>query len=206
MKTFITLCISLFIFAQAQAGLLFNYSQLALKDLDQMNKLVRTKITESQKSGGDKVIPLKEALQAVFSRPNDDFLIEKILQPLKNELEEHDAWEKTMQALVKEATGALKNPRAFQPVVQSTYLVFLENVISEFKPKLDDPFERTILTQIKDSKVKLPKEVVRERKLRVMRESISPSDLADMALKTFEEEEAKKKASAPVEVEAPVEN
>jgi hypothetical protein len=49
----------------AQAGLLFNYSQLATKDLDEMNQLVNDKISESKKAYSGKNVPLKEALQAI---------------------------------------------------------------------------------------------------------------------------------------------
>ncbi|MFN7824754.1 MAG: hypothetical protein ACK5P6_05275 [Pseudobdellovibrionaceae bacterium] len=172
--------VSLLLFASfsAQAGLLFNYPQLALKDLDQMNKIVRSKINESKKSGGDKVIPLKEAFQAVFSRPNDDLMIEKIISPLKSELEEHEAYEETVRDLVKEAISALKNPKAFQPVVQVTYVVFLENIISEFRPKAQEEFEKSIITQIRDAKIDLPKGARDERTLRMMKQNPSPSEIA----------------------------
>lgn len=181
----------------AQAGLLFNYSQLALKDLDQMNKLVRAKIAESNKAGGDKAIPLKEALQAIYSRSNEDFMIEKLLPPLKLHLEELDQWEPSIKALTKEAIGALRNPKAFKPVVLVTYQVFLENLISEFKPKSSESFEKSILEQIRDAKIELPKEMVQERKMRVMKESMSPSEIAEKLLKESEDSLAKAAAETP---------
>ncbi|MEZ0391199.1 MAG: hypothetical protein ACAH59_03215 [Pseudobdellovibrionaceae bacterium] len=199
MKKLITFCITMAIVGSAQAGLLFNYSQLALKDLDQMNKLVRSKIQESKKSGGNKVIPLKEALQAVFSRSNEDFMIEKITPQLKVEMDEHDSWEPSIQALVKEALGALGNPKAFKPVVQVTYLIFLENMIAELKPRLDEKFERKIITQIRDAKISVTKEAVNERRLRVMKETTSPSLIAEAVLKEHEE---MKKAAPPSTVPA----
>lgn len=209
MKNLITFCITLMLAYSTQAGLLFNYSQLSIKDLDQMNKLVRAKIQESKKSGGDKVIPLKEALQAVFSRSNEDFMIEKLLPQLKNELDEYDAWEKSIDALIKEAIGALKNPRPFKPVVQVTYLVFLENMIAELKPRLDEPFEHKMLTRISDAKIVITKEAMNERRLRVMKGTTSPSLLAESVLKEHQvNAEAKKaaEASAPApatDIEAP---
>lgn len=186
MKNIFLICAVALFLVRAQAGLIFNYSQLALKDLDQMNKMVRSKILESKKSGGNQVIPLKEALQAVFSRSNEDFMIEKILPPLKVELDEFDAYEKAIQALVKEAIGALKNPKAFSPVVQVTYQIFLENVISELKPRLNEKFESRIITQIRDAKISITKEAANERRLRVMKESTSPSLLAEAVLNDFE--------------------
>lgn len=210
MTKFISLCITILLISQAQAGLLFNYSQLALKDLDQMNKLVRSKIQESKKAGGDKNIPLKEALQAVFSRSNEDFIIDKLVPQLKVELEEHEGWEHAVQALVKEAIGALKNPKAFKPVVQVTYQVFLENIISEMKPRAGEKFENQILTQIRDAKAEVTKEAANERRLRVMKDSKSVSELAGAVLKDYEENLKKNPPTttvptAPAEPETPTE-
>lgn len=141
---------------QAQAGLLFNYSQLALKDLDQMNKMVNEKVKESKKSGSGKAVPLKEALQAVYSRPNDDDMIEKIVAPLRSNLDELESWEKTISQLTDEAINALKNPRAFKPVVQVTYVIFLENLMAEIKPYLKtEGFEKKIVERIRDAKIEV---------------------------------------------------
>ena len=171
--------------ASAEAGLLFNYSQLLLKDLDQMNQIVADKVKESRKSSDGKVVPLKEALQAVFSRPNRDGMIDKVVGPLRMALDAEDAWEETITSLTSESINALKNPRAFKPVVQATYYVFLENLISEMKPYADsEGFERGLLVQIRDAKISLSKEVVSERKVRSMLESVSPSDLAAKALES----------------------
>lgn len=159
-----------------------------------MNKMVRTKINEAKRAGGNQVIPLKETLQAVLSRPNEDNMIEKILPAVRTELDERNAWESSVRALVKEALGALKNPRPFKPVVQVTYVVFLENLMSELKPKVGEDFENKIITQIRDAKVQITKEAANERRLRVMKETVSPSEIASGILK--EHEEAKKAAEA----------
>lgn len=166
----------------ANAGLLFPYSRLATKDLDQMNKLIQEKIKESKQSRGDRTIPLKEALQAIYSRPNEDFMIEKIIAPVKNELDELDGWEKSIKALVKESIGALKNPKAFKVTAQVTYAIFLENLIAEFKPKMNEEFEKGIITQIRDAKIEITKEALNERRLKMMKELRSPSEIAALAL------------------------
>jgi Rps23 Pro-64 3,4-dihydroxylase Tpa1-like proline 4-hydroxylase len=179
----------------AQAGLLFVYSRLATKDLDQMNKIVREKIKESRKEKADKTVPLKEALQAVFSRPNEDFMIEKVLTPLKAELEEQQAWQKTVNALVKEAKGALKNTKAFRPDAQVTYIVFLENIVGEFRPRANEDFEKSVLEDIKKADIQVSKEAQSERKLRMMRDSISPSKLAEAVLESAPPKAAEKPAT-----------
>ncbi|KYG69573.1 hypothetical protein AZI87_10395 [Bdellovibrio bacteriovorus] len=169
--------------AQAHAGLLFNYSQLALKDLDQMNKLVNDKVKESKKSSSGKVVPLKEALQAVYSRPNDDDMIDKIVAPLRSNLDELESWEKTISQLTDEAINALKNPRAFKPVVQTTYVIFLENLLAEVKPYVkSEGFERQIVERVRDAKIEVSKEAVNERKLRTMKSTASPSEIAEKIL------------------------
>lgn len=192
MKKAILFLFAVILFQSVQAGLLFPYNRLALKDLDQMNKLVQDKIRESQKSRGDQVIPLKEALQAVYSRPNEDYMIDKVISQLRNALDEHDAYEVSVRALVKEATGALKNPKAFNGVVQATYVIFLENLIADYKTKLSEGFSTEILEKIRDAKINLSKEAINERRLRMMKESFSPSELADKALKEYQENEKKK--------------
>lgn len=174
--TILTIC------SITQAGLLFPYNRLATKDLDQMNKLIKEKVKESKQSRGDKSIPLKEALQAVYSRPNEDFMIEKVVSSVKNELDELDSWEKTVRALTKEAIGALKNPKAFKVTAQVTYAIFLENIVAEFKPKLNEDFEKEILTQIRDAQIQITKEALNERRLKMMKELRSPSELATTAL------------------------
>jgi hypothetical protein len=177
----------------AFAGLLYQYSALVTKDLDQMSKIVEEKVKESQHAGGDKVIPLKEGLQAVYCRPNEDGLIEKIISPIKSRLDELDAWELSLKKLTGEALGALKNPKAFHPPVQVTYLVFLENLMAEIKPKAGGEFEKKVLVSIRDAKIEVTKEASHERVLRLMKESVSPSKIAEQILLDFEKAEAAKK-------------
>ncbi|WP_413944099.1 hypothetical protein [Bdellovibrio sp. HCB-162] len=188
---------------QAHAGLLFNYSQLALKDLDQMNKLVSDKVKESKKTGSGKAVPLKEALQAVYSRPNDDDMIEKIVAPLRSNLDELESWEKTVSQLTDEAINALKNPRAFKPVVQVTYVIFLENLMAEVKPYLkQEGFEKKIVERIRDAKIEVSKEATNERKLRMMKDTGSPSQIAEKILNQSNEKPATDASAAAASSES----
>ncbi len=105
----------------AQAGLLYNYSQLKLKDLDQMSKIVRDKIKESSTAGGNPAIPLKEGLQAVFSRPDDDGMIEKLITPLKSALDEHNALGKfPLSSSSKKPSVHCKIPKLSNPLFRWT--------------------------------------------------------------------------------------
>lgn len=200
-KTKFLLTAVVFVFCgSAQAGLLFNYSQLALKDLDQMSQLVSDKVKEAKKSKSGKVVPLKEALQAVYSRPNEDDMIEKVVAPLRSNLDELEAWEKTISQLTDEAINALKNPRAFKPVVQVTYVIFLENFMAEVKPYMKgEGFERKMVERIRDAKIEVSKEAMNERKLRSMKSTVSPSVIAEKLLSEIKESPA---APAPEAIPA----
>lgn len=174
----------LLIASVSQAGLLLTYHQLALKDLDQMNELVIAKIKESKKSYSGKTVPLKEALQAVLGRPNEDNMVDKVLSPLKSELEGHDAWEKSLKELATESINALKNSKNFKPDVQVTYQIFMENLLAQLKPDLGTAgFETKLVEKIRDAKISISKEAQNERKLRMMKSTVSVSEIADMLLK-----------------------
>jgi hypothetical protein len=189
---FIFACLLVLSCATADAGLLFNYSELALKDVDQLTKLVNDKIKESKRSSGGKVIPLREALQAVYSRPNSDAIIEKVVGPLRSQLDDLEAWEKTISQLTDEAIGALKHPNTFKPVVQGTYVFFLQNLLSEIKPLLkNDVFAVKITERIRDAKIQLSKPAQDEIRLRMMKSFNSPSDLAGQMLQKITEENVK---------------
>lgn len=154
-----------------------------------MNEMAQKKIKEFKKDGSVEV--LKEAVQAVYSRPNDDGMVEKVISPLRTELDELDLWETTIDGLVQEAVGALKNPKAFKPVVQNTYAIFLENIIADFKPFAEhEGHERKVIRAIRDAKVELSKEAVNERKLRTMSNHKSPSEIADQVMNNIAKMEA----------------
>lgn len=192
---------------QAQAGLLFNYSQLALKDLDQMNQLVSDKVKESKKSSSGKVVPLKEALQAVYSRSNDDDLIDKVITPLRTNLDELESWEKTLSQLTDEAINALKNPKAFKPVVQVTYVIFLENLLAEVKPYIKkEGFERDLVERVRKADIEVTKDAVNERKLRTMKGTVSPSEIAANILKSANDPSSSKQESVRESSPESVEN
>ncbi len=167
----------------SSAGLLHTYNELTLKNLDQMSKLVREKIKEAKKSRSGRVVPLKEALQAVYIRPNDDGMIEKVMPALKAELEAMNAYDTTLKTLVQEAIDALTNTKNFKPAAQVSYAIFLENVIAQLRPRLHEGgFEKTLIEQISQSGIELSSEAKKERKLRLMRESRSPSLIAQEVL------------------------
>lgn len=189
----VVLMLLCFWFIPAQAGLLFTYKQLTTKDLDKMNQIVKDKIKESQKEKADKVIPLKEGLQAVYSRPNQDGMIEKVVSPLRNTLDDMNQWEDVIRSLVQEAVGALKNPKAFDSSVQVTYWIFLENIIAEHQPllKTKNQFAREVIELVDQAKIQSSKEARQEKKLTLMKDSLSLSELTQKVLKESEIDEKK---------------
>lgn len=179
---------ALFFTLFVQAGLLMPYHKIAIKDLDQVTALIKSKIQESKKSSSGKIVPLKEALQAVYVRPDSDGMIAKVISPLKAELEAVDGWEKAHQELVTEAINALTNTRAFKADIQLSYILFLENVINEMKPYIkNDGFEKKIIRQIAGAKFDLTKEALSEMKLRLMIELQAPNKKAQKLIEVSDE-------------------
>ncbi|MCK6600050.1 MAG: hypothetical protein L6Q37_16920 [Bdellovibrionaceae bacterium] len=171
----------------SEAGLIFNYHQLTLKNLDQINAMVKEKIKESKLAYSGKTVPLKEALQAIYSRPNSDDMISKIADSIKVKLDEESAYEGVFEELIREAINALKNPSKFKKDVQVTYAIFLENTIAEFKPELKNKgFEYKMMEKIANSSIELTQEARKERQLRLMSEGTSPSEMAKKILENYE--------------------
>lgn len=191
--SFATLC---------HAGLLYQYQQLTLMDLDQMNKLVQDKIKESKKADA-KVVPLKEALQAVYARPDADRMIEKVLTPLRMELQDMGEYERIINELTDEALNALKHTKNFKPSVQVTYAIFLENLMADSRrlAETENNLERKLLQKIKKGNVKVTKEAANERRVRSLSEARSPSDIASDILDGIEKMEKEKARSAETEAE-----
>lgn len=166
-----------------------------------MSDLVNDKVKEARKTESGKMVPLKEALQAVYSRPNEDDMIDKIIAPLRTNLDELEAWEKTLSQLTDEAINALKNPRTFKPIVQVTYVIFLENLMTEIKPYMKKQgFERKIVERVRDAKIEISKEAFNELKVRTMKTLTSPSAMAEKILTQNTE---KPQAEVPVDASLP---
>ena len=110
-------------------------------------------------------------------------MIEKVVGPLRTEVDEQEAWDKTMGALVDEAVAALKDPKEMKATDQVTFAIFLENVITEFKPRAkEEGFERSLLMKIAEANIEMSREAKNERLSRTMKEQSSPSRLAIVAL------------------------
>lgn len=182
------------------AKVIIPYNKLALRDLDEVNEYVRLKISESKKQPTDgRQIILKETLFVVFSRPDEDGLISKVLPDLSSELDKNEILESAYSDLINESIEALKNPEKDSSQDLVTHLVFLENIISEFKPKLDENFNFEMIKKIAQSDFKVPKKANNERKVRMMKARKSPSEIAAKVIA-----ESKKKKSEPTDVDSSI--
>ncbi|MCB9027207.1 MAG: hypothetical protein H6625_12870 [Bdellovibrionaceae bacterium] len=120
---------------------------------------------------------LKEALRLIFSRPNKDNMVEKLLPPVRADLKSYDAYYDSLYDLVVEAVAGLN--QKIPVVYKSTYIFVLENIMSEFRPQLKTEKDiQKIFIYIRDSDVKVPDDVRLDRKLRSMFKSRNPSDTA----------------------------
>ena len=155
------------------------YHRLALLDLDEVVAMVQGKVAESRTSG-DRFTPLREGVFAVYARPDDDGMIDKVLPPLRNEADENDAWETIMSDATQEAINALKTPESLSPAGQVTYIVYLQNIVADLKPQARKAgtFERDLLIRIRDAKIQITPEARDERQIRLMKQSANPSELA----------------------------
>ncbi len=181
----------------SNAGLLYTYNQLVLKDLDEVNNLINQKVKESHKASSGQSVPLKEALQAVVSRPNEDGTLSKVLPTLRSELDRLDMYEKVMNQLIDEAIFALRHPKNFNKQAQITYALFLNNLILEVKNlALDDGPEKMWIEKIAKSEVEVSTDALKEIKSKLMKEVPSPAKTAQSALDENQKikEEKQKKA------------
>jgi hypothetical protein len=198
--------LALFVSQQSLAGLLYTYNQLAVMELDQLNKLVEDKIKESKKSDA-KFVPLKECFQALYGRPDQDRMLEKVAGPIRTELVNLGDYEKTVTQLTEEAINALTNTRNFKPTAQITYVIFLENLMADMKPVLKpgDSFEKRILKKIEKANISITKAATNDLLNRGFQEKKSPSEVASILLDELKDREAQAKEAAkdvkPVEEE-----
>lgn len=180
MKTLSSIFLPMFLAGVLWAGPEKPYHQLALMDLDEMTIYVQKKIEASAQGDSE---PLRQALQTVLSRPDEDFMVDKVLGPIRQALEERDLWEETLGSLVDESLSVLKKPAKIPAPMQVTYSVFLSNVVSQMKPHATEKgFERKALEKIRDADISLTKEMKADRQLRMMKDSLSPSVQAEQAL------------------------
>ncbi len=153
------------------------YRNLVMLDLDQVSADVDKAVARSKTEDGSGA-PLQDALFKVLARPNDDGMIDKVIGPLRSELQRLGYWETALTQLVQDSIDFLKDTDKNE-VEQVTHLVALTNLLSELKPKVqDEGFERTLVKKIADAKIQVSKKAKNEVSVGSMKVLNSPSKIA----------------------------
>lgn len=185
------------------------FTELQIKDYDQMTQMVEDKVNESkeiaikmQEQGldeeGDKaaINKLKEALELILSRPNKDNMVAKLAPTVRTELNNYSAFESTMTSVAAQAIKAIKND-SLSTVQRSTAVFVLENLLSEVKPVLsrNEDF-RNMVRMIHDANIEIPDKVAANRKLTSMDPTPDLSKIAGILLKNAEKQAKEKKSDS----------
>jgi len=185
----------------------YNYKKLQVRDYEQMLTLVRNRIEraeeisiKAQDHGNEAeeelkaLVLLKNAMTLILTRPNasNDNMATKLAPFVRRELNNYDAYYKTMDIIVSAALNNLMSDSVSNNhKVGSTFI--LENAMSELKPELkNEAYVKKIFEKIKNTELTLDQKIISERLLQAMYSSSSPSETAERILKeTFPEEKEK---------------
>lgn len=205
---FIAFIITSFIGQWAFAEI-YKYSELELKNYDDMRKMVQERVKKASEIDAnnqqmaedegrlnydetESILHLEDALKLILSRPNKDNMIEKLLPDVRGQLNNYGAYYDSLNNIVIEAINGVS--QKIPVVYKSTYIFILENIMSEHRPYIKKENEvKKIFMQIRDAKIEVPNDVRLDRKLRSMFKSQSPSKTASEVLRIDFPEEHKKK-------------
>lgn len=171
----------------------YKYSELGIKDYDEMNQMVQERVKKARELGNaddeesvddrQAIEILRDAMKLVLSRPNNDNMVAKLLPEIRRDLSGYSSYEDTLSSVVSEAIDTLKSTRA-STSQRATSLFILENGLSEVRPEmLNNADLRRIVERVRDAKIEVPKEVVKELKLGGMWEAHNPSKQASEIIK-----------------------
>jgi hypothetical protein len=179
----------------------YKYNELMIKDYDEMTKMVQTLLRQSrtattrEDSGGEgeAVEYLGRALKLIFSRPDSDNMVAKLVGEVRRDLQGYNSYEDCIAALAAEAVRNVQNTDGTIST-QATALVILENLMGEISPAVRNG-DKTLLRVVKmihSADLKPSSEVKRDRRMRGMFRSQSPSVEAGLLLKQLNDETGKK--------------
>lgn len=183
----------------------YKYRNLITYDYDEMQRQVQSRIKKSKSlanetgetspSDADAIEALRDALKLIFSRPDSDNMIAKLIPDVKRPLMGFNAYEDTLSSLTGEAIAVLKNDNT-TVMQQATALFIIENIMREIKPEAERNEDyKNIFKKVADAKLKISHEVKLDRKLNAMFDTKNPSDEAKKVLKEWEKSaKAKEKA------------
>lgn len=179
----------------------YTYARLKIMDLDQMNDLMLESAREFKKSSDPKA--LQEGLLICLSRPDEDALVDKVIDTVKTPMEDNGLWESTVASLIDESVAVIKDSTR-SSADQVTYSIVLENLISDLRPEFikqykSPGFESRMIEKIAATEVELNSQAKAERKLNLMKGGVSPAQIAKRLLE--KREEALKAEKSKVEKE-----
>jgi hypothetical protein len=196
----IWLCLFTAILSSSAFAHNYKYSDLVIRDYDEMNKEVQLRIRNAHKANKDgddstgdsaAIEELRDALKLIFSRPNSDNMVSKLTPEVRRELSGFSAFEDTISSLAASAIGVIedKNNTVSQ---RATAQFILDNLLSEIRPEAagNEDLKR-VVQRIADAKLKISDDVSRELRIRSMFKSENPSDVAAQILKSMPKKDKK---------------
>ena len=170
--------------ANHSAEIQMSYKKLKLLDLDQMTEIMQQKVKAAKTSNS--LQPLVDGLEIFLSRPDEDGLVEKTISLIKNPLDDNNAWEPTVDALVDKSITIMTSKDS-NPTDQLTAAFILENLIAEIKPEFtkqyqSSGFETRTIERIAKAEIEFSAAAVQERNLSLMRDTAGPSKVAQQVL------------------------
>ena len=163
-----------------ESQLVYTYIKLKLLDLDQMLEIIQEKLRGYKKTSNEEM--LQEALKICLSRPNGDDLIEKIIDSIRYSADTNDLWGRSVEKVTQQAITALKLETTATED-QITYLILLENLLSEFRPEFIKQYkgpklETRIVEKIAEADITVSLLARNESRLNLMNAQRSPSSIA----------------------------
>lgn len=165
------------------------YRDLLLKDYEEMLAMVKGYVNKAHKIVGDSdtntewehdaKLEMIKAERLILSRPNSDNMVSKLVVEVKREMGEIGSYDDVLEAITHEGVQAFNGDLNLPVPMQTTFLFVLENLMSELKPEItEDPRQQALMEQIRDAKIKVPYDVMAERKLQAMFLTENPSEEA----------------------------
>jgi len=181
----------------------YKYNELMIKDYDEMLEMVQSFVLKAKEAAGEDgtanedeaVAHLRNGLKLILSRPDSDNMVAKLVPEVRRMMLGFNAYEPSVAMIADEAIEYVDSRNA-APSIQSTSLFILDNVLGEIRPEVETNVQlRQVAERIRDAGLSVSKDVQKERKIRGMFGTKSPSDTARDILKRIEEKNkaAKKK-------------
>lgn len=181
----------------------YKYNELMIKDYDEMLEMVQSFVRKAKEAAGedgtaneDEALGhLRNGLKLILSRPDSDNMVAKLVPEVRRMMLGFNAYEPSISMIADEALEYVASSNA-APSVQSTSLFILDNILGEIRPEVEHNAQlRQVAERIRDANLSVSKDVQKERKIRGMFSTKSPSDTARDVLKRLADKEkaAKKK-------------